>query len=467
MLNYIRNNYHKLSFPEYRFYTPFLYLKTDQLSLTTKLFLYAYSKENPNLIYEMDGNQVRRNSDIKNTIVFSSHSYMYQFRYFKSYDTTTRPSTIKKAHGLGKINYAKFHDAIYLDVASNVLYVDTNYLEYVNQDFENKLLYAIFILKQLAINENMTKIATAVREATTKTDSEYIALYNKAINIVLDLIKYSAINSTTERIQRKFSVIIDEKNNAVKTEKSNCIRQLEGFERELQSLLYKKEHISEIIKNLTDYFVRLQKSNDIMFFDFDGDQLILTTNYLKMNFIDLEQLSRVVKENQLRLPEQRLDAIEKVVNLEASFITLPMLITVRFSAYSNTNYKPHFTFPNTEISARNYINQHAIISNGDGCLGSFKAPLEVAKIEDNLQKTIALLLQYVRSITVHDAMGDQMIVSSIIADNEDKIISCPLNPHFEGIYVKDIVEYRLVNKPTDYIQQFKEEHYGNQSNEER
>lgn len=68
------------------------------------------------------------------------------------------------------------------------------------------------------------------------------------------------------------------------------------------------------------------------------------------------------------------------------------------------------------------INKHAMCNSGKGCRGSFALPFQEASNEINLNKYIALVMQFYQSISVGDPYGNESIRNLIIADKEGNII---------------------------------------------
>ena len=471
MLQFIKENISKL--PDYQtrnYYYPFTCINTSNLNLLTKLFLTSAKKDSEMLIYEPEGYKIFQTSaagTYSNKIVLTDFNNIYRFRYYKSYDTKTRPSTIAKARDEHKINYAKFGESIYLDVRTNTLLIDSHREYYFSETTnEQSILFAIFIMKQLMTDENKVQLADAIAQIVQKTKEYFLSYLQEIVDKVTDDIRFATLKSTinnTKATTQDFLRSIIRQN---KAKKDQVIQEFKKADDALLASMQRYDKIDEKLSALETYLMRLLKEEQITKIESRpySDYITITTNYLHMDYIDMDQLDRVVSQNQLRLSEHRLEALKKVLNYEASIITLPIQIKM----YIKDLDSPAFTtyFRPILIDSVHYTNLHAAHNSGTGCLGSFKLPLEIAKAEYDIHKAIALYIQYLRSITVHDVLGNRMISESFIIDNDTKrIISAPTRPVFEGFLIKDVIEKDLIQLSNSYLEEVKEKLYGNQTNE--
>ena len=169
------------------------------------------------------------------------------------------------------------------------------------------------------------------------------------------------------------------------------------------------------------------------------------------------------------LNNKRLEAIRKVLNYEANFAIMPIKIEILtdFSFAEANCHKPLGIRFYPLIGGDSYTNQHSVYNNRRGCLGSFKVEFEIAQSEEDLKRLIVIALQYLRSLTVHDPAGNDMIRKIIIIDNNEFIINCPVKPILEGLKITDLIQNEgLFYESDTEIMKYKEEKYGNQSNAE-
>lgn len=472
MLKFIKENISKLSDYQTRsYYYPFTCIDTNNLNLLTKLFLTSAKKDSEMLIYEPEGYKIFRTSapeTYSNKIVLTDFNNIYRFRYYKSYDTKTRPSTIAKARDGHKINYAKFGKSIYLDVRTNTLLIDSHREYYFSETTNEQLiLFAIFIMKQLMSDKYKVKLADAIAQIVQKTDEYFLDYLKEVVDKVTDDIRFATLKSTinnTKATTQDFLRAVIKQN---KTKKEQVIQEFKKADDALLASIQRYDKIDEKLSALEEYLMRLFKEEQITKVESRpySDYISISTNYLQMDYIDMVQLERIVSQNQLRLNESRLEALKKVLNYEASLITLPLQIKMYVKDLDSIAFTTYFR--PILVDSLHYTNLHAAHNNGTGCLGSFKLPLEIAKAEYDIHKAIALYIQYLRSVTVHDPLGNRMISESFIIDHETKrVISAPTRPVFEGFLITDIIEKDLIQLSNSYLEEVKEKLYGNQTNEQ-
>lgn len=407
----------------------------------------------------------------KNIIVFEDFERIAKIRYFKTFDTKTRPQTIINAQH--KINYAKFNDHIYLDIKENCLFIDIRYFDNdfsINDDTLNKqLFYALYIFKYQLSDELKEQFIDFIKTIKEITLTQIDELFNSIIDNMSVLCRKRMITNSTEHIKNRQSRYFSHRQSALQREKEKILEEIRSKQNAIDSVELNIKKLNELNEDLFNFLNRYFSEKQLINIIADGSYLNLITNYLTVDFYNEVELEKIVNQNQLQLSEKRNTAIRSVLNYEAHFAILPVSIEILIDyLVADDNGIPHLHTKFMPImGGDNFTNTHSTFSGRRGCLGSFKVEFEIARKEDNLKRIIAISLQYLRTLTVHDPAGNDMIRKTTIIDNNEFIISCPPKPIFEGLKITDLIQNsRLFDESDEEIKKFKEEKYGNQSNAE-
>jgi hypothetical protein len=177
-------------------------IKTHFLS---KLYLMSYEKD---LHFSMVNPEIHSWHYLrsrKNMIIFEDLERVTKIRYFKTFDTKTRPQTIVNAQH--KINYAKFNEHIYLDIKENCLFIDTRFFNSLNSNtneiLDKQLFYALYIFKyQLPdeLKEQFVDFIKFIKEITLKQIEEtFDIILDESDMNPFDLIKVNDVINLVEK----------------------------------------------------------------------------------------------------------------------------------------------------------------------------------------------------------------------------------------------------------------------------
>ena len=404
----------------------------------------------------------------KNMIVFVDLERVMKIRYFKTFDTKTRPQTIINAQH--KINYAKFNEHIYLDIKENCLFIDIRFFNNFNSNtsevLDKQLFFALYIFKhQLPdwLKEQFVDFIKFIKEITLKQIEE---TFDIIVRHLSDISRKKMITNSVSIVGRKQQSYLKYKQITLKKEKEKVLEEIRRKQSQIDSAELNIQKLNDFPEEFYNFINRFFEEKQISSINSDGTYLNVITNFLTVDFLNTVELEKLVEQNQLGLNNKRLEAIKKILNYEANFAILPINIQILadFSFAEANGYKPLLVKFIPVVGGDNYTNQHSIYNNRRGCLGSFKVEFEIAQTEEDLKRLIVITLQYLRSLTVHDPAGNDMIRKIIIIDNNEFIISCPARPVFEGLKITDLTQNDLFYQDDTLIMKFKEEKYGNQSN---
>ena len=444
--------------------------KNIKTFFVSKLYLMSYEKELRFSTISPEIHSWHYLKPRKNMIIFEDFERIMKIRYFKTFDTKTRPQTIVNAQH--KINYAKFNEHIYLDIKENCLFIDIRFFNSLNpntiETLEKQLFYALYIFKyQLPdeLKEQFVDFVKFIKEITLKQIEE---TFDIIVRHLSSLSRKRMITNSANIIGRKQQSYLRSKQSTLKKEKEKILEEIRFKQNSIDSTelnIQKLDNFPEEFYNFINRFFEEKQINDI---SSDGTYLHIITNYLTVDFFNNTELEKLVNQNQLGLSSKRLEAIKKVLNYEANFAILPVDIQILtdFSFAEANCYKPLGTKFYPMIGGDAYTNQHSVYNNRHGCLGSFKIEFEIAQNEKDLKRLIVISLQYLRSLTVHDPAGNDIIRKVIIIDTDEFIINCPVRPIFEGLKITDLTQNDLFCQDDTVIMKYKEEKYGNQSNAE-
>lgn len=406
----------------------------------------------------------------KNMIVFEDFERVAKIRYFKTFDTKTRPQTIVNAQH--KINYAKFNEHIYLDIKENCLFIDTRFFNSFSPNtsevLDKQLFYALYIFKyQLPdeMKEQFVDFIKFIKEITLKQIEE---TFDIIVRHLSSLSRKRMITESAYTIGKNQQRYLKSKQSILRKEKEEMLGKIRAKQNSIDSAELNIQKLDNFPEEFYNFINRFFEEKQINHINSDGTFLNITTNYLTVDFLNNTELEKLVDQNQLGLNNKRLEAIRKVLNYEANFAILPVRIEILtdFSFAEANCHKPLGIRFYPAIGGDNYTNQHSVYNNRRGCLGSFKIEFEIAQHEKDLKRLIVITLQYLRSLTVHDPAGNDMIKKIIIIDTNEFIISCPVRPIFEGLKITDLMQNDLIFQDDTEIIKFKEEKYGNQNNAE-
>lgn len=443
-------------------------IKTHFLS---KLYLMSYEK---NLHFSMISPEIYSWHYLKprkNMIVFDDFERIMKIRYFKTFDTKTRPQTIVNAQH--KINYAKFNEHIYLDIKENCLFIDTRFFNSLNSNtneiLDKQLFYALYIFKhQLPdeLKEQFVGFIKSIKEITLKQIEE---TFDIIVRHLSSLSTKRMITNSAHIVGRKQQSYLRSRQSTLKKEKEKILEEIRRKQSSIDSTELNIQKLDNFPEEFYNFINRFFKEKQITYINSDGTYLNIFTNYLTVDFLNNIELEKLVDQNQLGLNDKRLEAIRKVLNYEANFAIMPIKIEILtdFSFAEANCHKPLGIRFYPLIGGDSYTNLHSIYNNRRGCLGSFKVEFEIAQSEEDLKRLIVIALQYLRSLTVHDPAGNDMIRRIIIIDNNEFIINCPVKPILEGLKITDLIQNEgLFYESDTEIMKYKEEKYGNQSNAE-
>lgn len=400
-----------------------------------------------------------------NTITFYNESGR-RFENFKSFNIdTVRPNTILSKKEV--LSYAHLGSKIYFDIKRNILFINYNSLSnnFSADETKSAIQFGIYLLNEQLDNETKPKFAEFVKILAEKDNfhSEIDDLQVK----VLEEVKEDMLSSIPNKIGQQIKVNLRHSISEFSSKINNLKREITKTADSMVLAEYALEHSEKEVEKINSYIRALYKDNLIRTIQAESNWFMITTQPLQVAFYDTEQLERVVTQNQLNLGQSRLQALEKVLNYEAKLMMLPLTIEMDIdvtSSSSTSSYGLRFSFNQSLCPLSQLTNAHATFSRS-GCVGSFRGPMEIARAEGNIQGMLALAMQYIRSLTVHDAMGNRMLKSLIITDNDNKIINCPEIPEYlMGVDIFDMVNYNLYAKSKSYVEKFKEEHYGSKTN---
>jgi hypothetical protein len=153
---------------------------------------------------------------------------------------------------------------------------------------------------------------------------------------------------------------------------------------------------------------------------------------LPIRYIDSAALKKCYMNILLSLPEDarnlRKKHIEKIIAGEEFLIATPATIRMTFDSKISHMFEEPAGNPDFE-------NPHFRYSNRQGCLGTFATSLSEAAVEKDYMKYLALLVQYVQTITPNDGAGDSGIRRLAICDSEGNIVLTEANEEpVEKIY---------------------------------
>lgn len=406
-------------------------------------------------------------STTKNQIIL----YNPNGRKFNDYKTfnplTVRPNTILSKKG--QLTYAHLGNDCYYDIKDNNLFINFNSFVPLreNPSYKEVIGFGLYLFKE-SLPEDLLESFVKTIETVNNTanfNSEMIELRAEA----LELVRQDMLNTIPNTIER---ITKDNLNSIISRSKSK----ISNYKNEIRALSdtivlaeASLNNATDKLKEVNNYIKYLFKENQIRTIRSDGSSLIkITTQPMQVAYYDTEQLEKIITQNQLGLDQDRLDALTKVFNYEAKLMILPIDISMDISIGGtniNSSYGLNFSTNSNLCPSYELTNAHAAYTS-TGCVGSFRAPMEIAKAEGNIQGLLALTMQYLKSMTIHDPMGNKMLKRCIIVDNNNKIISYPgVSPVFKGVNIFDFVDNALFRLPIDSIVKFKEEHYGNQNNE--
>ena len=443
-------------------------IKTHFLS---KLYLMSYEKE---LHFSMVNPEIHSWHYLrsrKNMIIFEDLERVTKIRYFKTFDTKTRPQTIVNAQH--KINYAKFNEHIYLDIKENCLFIDIRFFNSLNSNtneiLDKQLFYALYIFKyQLPdeLKEQFVDFIKFIKEITLKQIEETFDIIIKHLSSIS---RKRMITNAAYIIGKKQQSYFKNKQITLKQEKEKIFKEIRHKQNSIDSAELNIQKLDNFPEEFYNFINRFFEEKQISNISSDGTYLNVVTNYLTVDFLNTTELEKIVEQNQLGLNNKRLEAIRSVLNYEANFAILPVEIKIVTDySFAEANCCKHLkTRFSPLMGGDGYTNQHSIYNSREGCLGSFKIEFEIAQNEKDLKRLIVIALQYLRSLTVHDPAGNDMIRKTIIIDTNEFIINCPIRPIFEGLKITDLIKNEsFFYKDDEEIIKFKEKKYGNQSNAE-
>lgn len=459
------NKIQKLPYELRLIYSPLTNITTDTLNIIHKIYLRCLTEETPIIFDKEKFKKFSSTPADKDKIVFTLFYKIPQLRTYKSFNTRQRPTTILNYKD--KIKFAKFNRYIYLKLDTNTLLIDLELMinDYaITQSTINEFLFALYVFKYSLTQEEKINITNFIQQTNNLTNLEV----DEKISTIKKQIEEEAI---TQIIQQTVSKFRDTQQNyynrqitQTQSSQAQLITKIRELQQLLDSLMFKKNNLSEFETDFSIFikrYIREKQINDINE-DFEG--VSITTNYLTVDFLEYPELDKIIKQNQLNLSEQRLCALQKVADFTANLITLPITIRINIDDYSSTTpYKIRFATKYNEY----HINEHALFNNGRGCFGSFATEFQLAQANGDIKRIITTSLQYLRSLTIHDVLGDRMLAYLPIIDENGIIIDFPSKQHLIGLKINDLIEnFYLYNSGEEQIKKFKEEHYGSQINEQ-
>lgn len=432
-------------------------------TLLFKLMIFSYVATASDFVENTSHSFFSKNkTEFSNKIVFTQPYSFYGLQNYRTFKLfTTKPTTICSA--ADRISYARFCDGLYLFLPTNTLIVDINNLEeelsFGNiKDLNNTFAYVLYIFKHRMDDENKIKLTEFIKNINEIPDFKIINILQtikSTLDKAVNELQYTRLKiSYTDLLNR----VLDNKLVSTKKDREIVIQKLYKLSAQLEELENKKKNAPEKSEFLAKTLKKLKSENKLNLFYIEYGVLHLETNYLPIMFYEQEQLERIISTNQLDLNNERLAALKEVSDMNAQLIVLPHTIKIDLTD-STLSTKFSTTY------ASSCINQHAEFHNGRGCLGSFDAPIEVLKSEANVPGLITIYFQFLQTITIHDPLGNSMLRNLPIINNNNFIINWPNNRRLIGCKIEDILKHKLYDCTEEQIKKFKEEHYGNQSNE--
>lgn len=255
--------------------------------------------------------------------------------------------------------------------------------------------------------------------------------YNREIE---NSIRNKILNNRTSDLN---AYVTGLKRRAIQSNLNRALNEIEELQRKYAKELKNKELYSALIEQPTE-ITKITYLNRLIGLNYIHDMSIKTLsdaviirlelNHLPILYYANENLTRCLPEGR-RTPE----IIKELTDGTAHLYTLFNNLKITINPNEENPITHQFTY---EASGTNtfYMNQHALFHEGRGCLGTFAFPLLEASREMNINKYLALIIQYLQTITPGDVLGNKTIRHAPIYKNNGEPLCINYGELSEEIY---------------------------------
>lgn len=312
-------------------------------------------------------------------------------------------------------------------------------------DLENNIIYATPVL--MAGSKSTKQLHECLAFLNWE---ENIELLNKLNTILNEINNYNydhhlegVINNIEKQIEEKYSCfmllgiqqkIFEKKTDQMKRKINEVTYRIRELLNQHSTALEEKQTLELQLLNKTNLLKNLDVTNilssyinhklikNVKYTELANPTIQITWNPLPIAYLDTDVLKKHYRN--ITSDQERLVALDKVIEGTASLYTAPLLTLITFgnnklSFRTTVSSLGNLVDERMNISQRElYCNRHPLYNDGNGCRGTFSPKMSEIENEYDFRGLLTIISQYYQSITIGDPLGNRAVKSLIIVDDK-------------------------------------------------